>query len=279
MNIRRITLSPQVKFDFFHLQTNSNSNDNIFVSKYIPSLKNNSVALITFDDIFSNIYDSYGITNTASGYTFSVYKENKTNNNDRLEFVAKLSDGFLSVVDHNVQNNREYVYHVYKEDENYTSSDVISNSVTTCWWDWTITGFNLGDDGVYRVDPTNIWRFSLNISSGDIGSTISKTVYENLTKFPKVSSGTMDYNQGSLTCIAGNIRNDVYEETLGIIRQWDFFCASGELKLLKDRKGNRWIVDITNNSMKTADESVEQYTKITFNWIELMDADYISIIE
>ena len=279
MNIRRITLSPQVKFDFFHLQANSNSNDNIFVSKYIPSLKNNSIALITFDDIFSNIYDSYGITNTASGYTFSGDKENKTNNNDRLEFVAKLSDGFLSVVDHNVQNNREYVYHVYKEDENYTSSDVISNSVTTCWWDWTITGFNLGDDGVYRVDPTNIWRFSLNISSGDIGSTISKTVYENLTKFPKVSSGTMDYNQGSLTCIAGNIRNDVYEETLGIIRQWDFFCASGELKLLKDRKGNRWIVDITSNSMKTADESVEQYTTITFNWIELMDADYISIIE
>lgn len=279
MNIRRITLSPQVKFDFFHLQTNSNSNDDIFVSKYIPSLENNSIALITFDDIFSNIYDSYGITNTASGYTFSVYKENKTNNNDRLEFVAKLSDGSLSVVDHNVQNNREYVYHVYKEDENYTSSDVISNSVTTCWWDWTITGFNLGDDGVYRVDPTNIWRFSLNISSGDIGSTISKTVYENLTKFPKVSSGTMDYNQGSLTCIAGNIQNDVYEETLGIIRQWDFFCASGELKLLKDRKGNRWIVDITSNSMKTADESVEQYTTITFNWIELMDADYISIIE
>lgn len=279
MNIRRITLSPQVKFDFFHLQVNSNSNDNIFVSKYIPSLKNNSIALITFDDIFSNIYDSYGITNTASGYTFSVYKENKTNNNDRLEFVAKLSDGFLSVVDHNVQNNREYVYHVYKEDENYTSSDVISNSVTTCWWDWTITGFNLGDDGVYRVDPTNIWRFSLNISSGDIGSTISKTVYENLTKFPKVSSGTMDYNQGSLTCIAGNIQNDVYEETLGIIRQWDFFCASGELKLLKDRKGNRWIVDITSNSIKTADESVEQYITITFNWVELMDADYISIIE
>lgn len=279
MNIRRITLSPQVKFDFFHLQTNSDSNDDIFVSKYIPSLENNSIALITFDDIFSNIYDSYGITNTASGYTFSVYKENKTNNNDRLEFVAKLSDGSLSVVDHNVQNNREYVYHVYKEDENYTSSDVISNSVTTCWWDWTITGFNLGDDGVYRVDPTNIWRFSLNISSGDIGSTISKTVYENLTKFPKVSSGTMDYNQGSLTCIAGNIQNDVYEETLGIVRQWDFFCASGELKLLKDRKGNRWIVDITNNSVKTADESVEQYTTITFNWVELMDADYISIIE
>lgn len=279
MNIKRITLNSQVQFDFFHLQKNDAANSNIFVSKYIPSLANNSLSLITFDDTFENIYDSYGITNTASGYTFSVYRENKTVNNDTLEFVAKLSDGSLSVIDHNVQNNREYIYHVYKEDENYTSSDVLSNNVSTCWWDWSITGFYLDDDGVYRVDPTNIWRFSLNIESGDISETMSKTVYDNLTKFPKVSSGKMDYNQGSLTCIAGNIQNDAYSEIIGIIRQWNFFCSGSELKLLKDRKGNRWIVDITSTSTKIADESVEQYTTISFNWIELMDADYISIIE
>lgn len=279
MNIKRVTLNSQVQFDFFHLQKNETSNSNIFVSRYIPSLANNSISLITFDNTFDNIYDSYGITNTAAGYTFSVYKENKTDNDDTLEFIAKLSDGSLSIIDHNVQNHMEYVYHVYKEDENYTSSDVLSNNVTTCWWDWTITGFNLDDDGVYRVDPQNIWRFSLNIDSGDITESMSKTVYENLTKYPKISSGTMDYNQGSLTCIAGNIQNDLYTETIGIIRQWNFFCSGSELKLLKDRKGNRWIVDITSSSTKTADESVEQYTTVSFNWVEIMDSNYISIIE
>ena len=237
------------------------------------------ISLITFDDSFTNIYDSYGITNTAVGYTFSVYKENKTDNDDTLEFVAKLSDGSLSIIDHNVQNHMEYVYHVYKEDENYTSSDVLSNNVTTCWWDWTITGFYSDDDGVYRVDPQNIWRFSLNIDSGDVSETMSKTVYDNLTKYPKISSGTMNYNQGSLTCIAGNIQNDLYTEAIGIIRQWNFFCSGSELKLLKDRKGNRWIVDITSSSTKTADESVEQYTTVSFNWAEIMDSNYISIIE
>ena len=279
MKVNKITLNSQVQFDFFHLQKNETSNSNIFVSRYIPSLANNSISLITFDDTFTNIYDSYGITNTAAGYTFSVYKENKTDNDDTLEFVAKLSNGSLSIIDHNVQNHMEYVYHVYKEDENYTSSDVLSNNVTTCWWDWTITGFNLDDDGVYRVDPRNIWRFSLNIDSGDITESMSKTVYENLTKYPKLSSGAMDYNQGSLTCIAGNIQNDLYTETIGIIRQWNFFCSGSELKLLKDRKGNRWIVDITSTSAKTADESVEQYTIITINRSEIMDSDYISIIE
>lgn len=279
MNIKRVTLNSQVQFDFFHLQKNETSNSNIFVSRYIPSLANNSISLITFDDSFANIYDSYGITDTAVGYTFSVYKENKTDNDDTLEFVAKLSDGSLSIIDHNVQNHMEYVYHVYKEDENYTSSDVLSNNVTTCWWDWTITGFYLDDDGVYRVDPQNIWRFSLNIDSGDVSETMSKTVYDNLTKYPKISSGTMNYNQGSLTCIAGNIQNDLYTETIGIIRQWNFFCSGSELKLLKDRKGNRWIVDITSSSTKTADESVEQYTTVSFNWVEIMDSNYISIIE
>lgn len=279
MNIKRVTLNSQVQFDFFHLQKNETSNSNIFVNRYIPSLANNSISLITFDDSFTNIYDSYGITNTAVGYTFSVYKENKTDNDDTLEFVAKLSDGSLSIIDHNVQNHMEYVYHVYKEDENYTSSDVLSNNVTTCWWDWTITGFYLDDDGVYRVDPQNIWRFSLNIDSGDVSETMSKTVYDNLTKYPKISSGTMNYNQGSLTCIAGNIQNDLYTEAIGIIRQWNFFCSGSELKLLKDRKGNRWIVDITSSSTKTADESVEQYTTVSFNWAEIMDSNYISIIE
>lgn len=279
MNIKRVTLNSQVQFDFFHLQKNETSNSNIFVSRYIPSLANNSISLITFDNTFDNIYNSYGITNTAAGYTFSVYKENKTDNDDTLEFVAKLSDGSLSIIDHNVQNHMEYVYHVYKEDENYTSSDVLSNNVTTCWWDWTITGFYLDDNGVYRVDPQNIWRFSLNIDSGDVSETMSKTVYDNLTKYPKISSGTMDYNQGSLTCIAGNIQNDLYTEAIGIIRQWNFFCSGSELKLLKDRKGNRWIVDITSSSTKTADESVEQYTTVSFNWVEIMDSNYISIIE
>ena len=112
MNIKRVTLNSQVQFDFFHLQKNEASNSNIFVSRYIPSLANNSISLITFDNAFDNIYDSYGITNTAVGYTFSVHKENKTNNDDTLEFVAKLSDGSLSIIDHNVQNHMEYVYHV-----------------------------------------------------------------------------------------------------------------------------------------------------------------------
>lgn len=279
MNINKITLNSQVQFDFFHLQKNDSSNSNIFVSRYIPSLANNSIALITFDDTFDNIYDSYGVTSTASGYTFSVYKENKTDNDDTLEFVAKLSDGSLSVVDHNVQNNMEYVYHVYKEDSNYTSSDVLSNNITTGWCDWTITGFYLDDDGAYKVDPENIWRFSLNIESGDITESMSKTVYENLTQYPKVSSGAMNYKQGTLTCIAGNIQNDSYEERIGIINQWNLFCSGSELKLLKDRKGERWIVDIISTSTKTADESVEQYSTITFEWVEIMDAGSISIIE
>ena len=57
MKVNKITLNSQVQFDFFHLQKNEPSNSNIFVSRYIPSLANNSISLITFDDTFTNIYD------------------------------------------------------------------------------------------------------------------------------------------------------------------------------------------------------------------------------
>ena len=279
MNVKRIILNPQIRFDFFHLQKNDNANKDIFVSKYIPSLVNNSIALISFDGTQGNYYNSVGVSESAAGYTFVVYKEDLTKNDNILKFVTILSKGDLSIIDHNVQNNREYIYYVYKQDSSSTSPYVLSNSVSTCWWDWSITGFVQDSSGAYKVDVNNIWRLSLNIESGAMTETMSKTVHDNLTQYPKISSGKMNYSQGSLSSIIGNIQNDKYIESLNIIDKWNSFCSSGELKLLKDRKGNRWIVDISSSSINTADESVEQYSTLTFNWVELMSADDISITE
>ena len=71
MNIKRVTLNSQVQFDFFHLQKNEASNSNIFVSRYIPSLANKSISLMTFDNAFDSKYYRYGITIIEVRYTFS----------------------------------------------------------------------------------------------------------------------------------------------------------------------------------------------------------------
>ena len=60
---------------------------------------------------------------------------------------------------------------------------------------------------------------------------------------------------------------------------WKEFCNDGELKLLKDVKGNAWIVQITaspESSINT--QSGYAPTTITFNWTEVMSVDDISIV-
>lgn len=280
MQIKKITLCPNVTFDFFHFQTADSSNANIFVPNYKPVVSTTSVSLICFDDTMQNLYDSYGTTNTALGYTFSIYKlegESKV-----LDYVATLSSGRLSIVDHNVKNNTSYQYYIYKEDDNYISEANITNVVRTNWDTWSIASFVKIDESngkeIYQV-VDDIFILNLNLESGDTSQVFNKTVYDNLTQYPKISVGQNNYSKGSLNAILGTIQDNTYQEYSGGMAGWNWFCGNGRLKILKDRKGNVWIVDIQDTSNKVADESREQYHTVSFNWVEVMSRNQISVIE
>lgn len=280
MQIKKITLCPNVTFDFFHFQTADSSNANIFVPNYKPVVSTTSVSLICFDDTMQNLYDSYGTTNTALGYTFSIYKlegESKV-----LDYVATLSSGGLSIVDHNVKNNTTYQYYIYKEDDDYISEANITNVVRTNWDTWSIASFVKIDESngkeIYQV-VDDIFILNLNLESGDTSQVFNKTVYDNLTQYPKISVGQNNYSKGSLNAILGTIQDNTYQEYSGGMVGWNWFCGNGRLKILKDRKGNVWIVDIQDTSNKVADESREQYHTVSFNWVEVMSRNQISVIE
>ena len=60
---------------------------------------------------------------------------------------------------------------------------------------------------------------------------------------------------------------------------WKAFCNNGNLKLLKDVKGDAWIVQIlTSPSRNIAIQSNLQLTTINFEWQEVVNKDEVSII-
>lgn len=274
MNLDEIQIYPHVTLDFLHVEKQSEINANIYVSQYIPTLNNNSVALITFDN---NDNNCKGITDSALGYTFSIYREK--NNSNELEYITRIKEGSLSLVDYNVANQNKYLYYVFKEDEDYISAANTSNEVETCWWDWSIIGLNKSEDGNYYVDTNNIWQFNLNVESADTTHNFTKTEYQNLTRYPKVSIGKINYVSGSLTCLLGQINNNVYYEPAEMNQAWKDFCVSGEIKLLRDRKGNNLIVEIMSGSSKVMDETTEQARTITFNWVQTGGTKGMTIME
>lgn len=280
MLLTGLTVHNNVKLDFFHLEESSSTNANIFnTAKYVPVLNNYSRFLVTFDD---GTTTSEGVTDVALGYNFSIYREVKDTN--QLVYVARLGDGSLSMTDYSVTNNRTYKYYIFKEDESAISEAVVSNDVSTCWWDWSLIDIipSTSEKGLYYTTG-DIWKFNLNISSAARTQTLNNTTYNNLTRFPKVSSGKLNYSTGSLTCLLGDVQRTTnslaeYIEPSTMLDEWNKFCADGNMKLLKDRKGNAMLVMVTGTSSQTDDVTREQTNTITFSWVEVEDIDNITII-
>lgn len=280
MLLTGLTVHNNVKLDFFHLEESSSTNANIFnTTKYVPVLNNYSRFLVTFDDATTT---SRGVADVALGYNFSIYREVKDTN--QLVYVARLGEGELLMTDYGVTNNKTYKYYIFKEDESAISEAVISNDVSTCWWDWSLIDVipSTSEKGLYYTTG-DIWKFNLNISSAAKTQTLNNTTYNNLTRFPKVSSGKLNYSTGSLTCLLGNVQKTTsslveYVEPNTMLDEWNKFCADGNIKLLKDRKGNAMLVMVTGTSSQTDDVTREQTNTITFSWVEVEDIDNITII-
>lgn len=281
MVLKTIRLNSNVKLDFLHIEEASDSNVNIYATnKYKPVLNNNSRFLVTFDD---GTLISYGIASQSLGYTFSVYKE--VGNSNQLSYVARLNEGELSLIDFNVVNNETYRYYIFKEDEKMISEAVISNDVQTCWDDWSLIDLipSTTEDNLYYADLENIWKLNLNLSSDSINRNLNTTVYNNLAKYPQVSTGNLNYATGSLSCLLGSIvkTNDkgyIYSEDASLLDSWNNFCANGNVKLLRDRKGHSMLVMITSNDSNVDDVTVEQETTITVGWTQIDATNEVAII-
>ena len=280
MLTNNVKLYNNIKLDFFHIEDAAGDNLNIFNNvRFIPVLNNYSRFLVTFDD---GTTTAQGIADEALGYTFSIYREIEGTNN--LVYVARLDEGALSVVDYGVVNNTNYRYYIFQEDDSAVSEAVISNNVQTCWWDWSLVDLIPSDeDNLYYVDDSNIWKFDLNLSSASMTNTMSTTVYDSLAQYPKVSVGNTNYSTGGITCLLGSISRDgssalTYQEPAVLMDLWKAFCSNGRMKLLKDRKGNAYLVAITSNSSQIDDILSEQPNTITFNWVQVGDISNTSVV-
>lgn len=280
MLTNNVKLYNNIKLDFFHIEDATGDNLDIFNNvRFIPVLNNYSRFLVTFDD---GTTTAQGIADEALGYTFSIYREVEGTNN--LIYVARLDEGSLSVTDYGVVNNTNYRYYIFQEDDSAVSEAVISNNVQTCWWDWSLVDLIPSDeDNLYYVDDSNIWKFDLNLSSASMTNTMSATVYDSLAQYPKVSVSNTNYSTGGITCLLGSISRDgssalTYQEPAVLMDLWKAFCSNGRMKLLKDRKGNAYLVAITSNSSQIDDILSEQPNTITFNWVQVGDISNTSVV-
>ena len=73
--------------------------------------------------------------------------------------------------------------------------------------------------------------------------------------------------------------DNYYAREVEKMQAWREFCNNGRLKLLKDIKGNAWIIQILANPSRKVDiQAGIMPTAISFEWQEVEDINSVSII-
>jgi L-rhamnose mutarotase len=201
-------------------------------------------------------------------------------------------------------------YTVYENKFYYTddNGDTITEPeyFKTSWDDFTICNiYQTTEDNVYTKDG-DIWTFKYNMEGEDITQNTSVTTWDTLSQYSRTSKGTKNYDTSTITAMLGDIKEyneySAFEESEKVygytekytdtskneyyyyenekLQRWKDFCNDGELKLLKDRKGNAWIVQIAESPTYSINlTSNLNQTVVSFTWVEVSSLDNVIIVK
>ena len=152
--------------------------------------------------------------------------------------------------------------------------NAVGGSVTCLLGREMINADYTNKEWVYEQDPNTsepnfIWREN-NGPFENLGG-----YRERLGRVQNFCSTNSDYLSASVL----GFRNLTSNEAVDMLDKWRDVCYSGNPKLLKDQKGQTFIIQITDPS-NTTNESLEKMPEeISFSWIEIADAKDCRIIQ
>ena len=148
--------------------------------------------------------------------------------------------------------------------------NAVSGSVTCLLGREMINADYTNKEWVYEQDTsTSIWT-EINGPFKNLGG-----YRERLGRVQNFCGANPDYLSASVL----GFRNLTSNEAVDMLDKWRDVCYSGNPKLLKDQKGQTFIIQITDPSNTTNESWEKMPEEISFSWIEIADAKDCRIIQ
>lgn len=152
--------------------------------------------------------------------------------------------------------------------------NAVGGSVTCLLGREMINANYTNKEWVYEQDPNTsepnfIWREN-NGPFENLGG-----YRERLGRVQSFCGTNPDYLSASVL----GFRNLTSNEAVDMLDKWRDICYSGNPKLLKDQKGQTFIIQITDPSNTTNESWEKMPEEISFSWIEIADAKDCRIIQ
>lgn len=208
---------------------------------------------------------------------WSVYRADASGEN--LALAATVPVAEKSVTDCGAASQGVYTYYIFGEDaEGNVTTPLVSEKISPVLWDWSILVCTEEAEDVFRVD--DIFRFSLNVSSGLVSNNNEPNLLKNFTRYPTMQMDPANYQSGTLSGYLGHVGADAeYSDTLA--RRDELFALplSGKQLFLKSRKGD--VLKIAVNGRITAqvqDNTRQQAMICAVPWVETGSAEGAQLV-
>lgn len=147
----------------------------------------------------------------------------------------------------------------------------------------------------YVADTDNVWMFKYQVENGSLTQNISKNELNTLGQYPKIGIGRKNFLSGAVSCYLGSeiiplskigyiermpaSRKEPFSsnEKAYMVEKWRELVASGTPKLLRDTKGQSWIVQIMDGSTTTNEVISIRPDTINFSWRQIADTNDVII--
>lgn len=207
--------------------------------------------------------------------------------------------------DYKISNGRKYEYIFYP---NFGGDKVAKETIvmSTKWDSWSITEMHPLDSSEkkFYVTTNDVWLFNFNVETGEQTQNITRQENITLGQYPRYSEGRQNYINGSVSCLMGSemvsakylqekgvdlpigqyVEDRIFNtkptsnQKVDMLNEWRKVVKSKNPKLLKDRKGQLFVVTLNQSSNKPYDNIINQPDVINFTWTEIMSPNDIFII-
>lgn len=244
---------------------------------------------------------------------YNIYR--KTPDQTYYDYVFGMTEEEYAFIDYNIRANQwyhylaaaqvpdltaGYRYLMFENNDEYGDLKYMKAS----WDNWSIQDIEDTDTENLYAKTGTTWLLGLNYAESSVTQNTNVMNYETLGQFSKFGVGKKNFESGSYSGLLGNMEevsvydddikflkyknyqytekdkpSSIYSREMDKIERWKAFIYNGKLKLLKDYKGNGWIVQIMSNPTYDINyQSGTMPTTISFEWQEALDFSKVSII-
>ena len=216
---------------------------------------------------------------------YGIYR--RTDSGPQLKKITRIPISNQTIYDYGVVSGKGYEYYIFSEfrrdfngiiSEYFTELLPQTKKLTPLFMHYHLLCCEQNAIGDYIVKKHFV--FALDSSNGAMSNNNTPSTLQNFTQYPVYQRVNANYRSGSLTGLIGRVENDKYVDSTDLMKELYEVSTSKLTKFLKTRKGELFQVETSAPIQMTIGEKyVALPAKITLPWVEVADADNVSIIE